>query len=190
MSICWKLLGQQATITIEQAQQISSLLKTAWLVTLEAQEWCRFTKSLINEAFHLHVSYLSQPLLQFPHHQNVDKTSCSETPLCKKAQNKHTNKVCASPALVTHASGTMPCYCHPTVPKNPFSNCSWVGAGWKYKNSHQDSLQELCRFGWGAQVDLWQDLTRQQDLVLSRLLLLKTSYSMNPSAWRRKTIWI
>lgn len=145
MSICWKLLGQQATITIEQAQQISSLLKTAWLVTLEAQEWCRFPKSLIIEAFHLHVSYLLQPLMQFSHHQNMDKTSFLRAPLCKKAQNKHTNKVCASSALVTHPAGTMPCYCYPTSPKTP----SVTAAGLEQDRNTRIPTRTHCRSSAG-----------------------------------------
>lgn len=76
--------------------------------------------------------------------------SFSGAPLCKKAQNNHTNKVCVSPALVTHVSGTMPCCCYPTPPKNPSGTAA--GAGWKHENSHQDSLQELCRFGFTARL--------------------------------------
>lgn len=66
-------------------------------------------------------------------------------PLYKKAQNKHTKKFCVSPAMVTYAAGTMPCYCHPTSPKNP----PVTAAGLEQDGNTRNPTRTHCRSSAG-----------------------------------------
>lgn len=183
MSICWKLLGQQATITIEQAQQISSLLKTAWLVTLEAQEWCRFCQ--ISDKWSISFICLifvaafdaistspkrgqdflpSQGHLYIRKHRTITQTrSVSAQPWshmflaqCLAAAILHLQKTLQELQLEQDGNTRIPTRTH-------------------------------CRSSAG--LDLQQGWAGQQDLVLTRQISpFEDVLFYEPSAWSRKTI--
>lgn len=98
--------------------------------------------------------------------------SFSGAPLCKKAQNNHTNKVCVSPALVT-------CFWHNALlllsytSKKPFRNCSW---------SRMETREFPPGLTAGA-LQVWIYSKAEQDSKIwswpGRFLLLKMFYSMN-----------
>lgn len=97
--------------------------------------------------------------------KNVYKISFSVASLCKKVQNKQTNKGCVNSDLVTRTSCTTPCYCYSTSPKT----LQYLQLSWNNKNTSAPTRTHCrSRFGDGERAHFLKDPTRQQDLDFTK----------------------